>query len=107
MPREKDITGVSPTKAETGYGYIEALENLDGNCRVSRIKKFIEKPSKELADKFLKDKHYFWNSGIFLFKASVILKELKRFSPEIVDYCSKSLSQNKKDLDFRRINQNF
>jgi len=99
--------GVSPTKAETGYGYIEALENLDGNCRVSRIKKFIEKPSKELADKFLKDKHYFWNSGIFLFKASVILKELKRFSPEIVDYCSKSLSQNKKDLDFRRINSEF
>ena len=99
--------GVSPTKAETGYGYIEALENLDGNCRVSRIKKFIEKPSKELADKFLKDKHYFWNSGIFLFKASVILKELKRFFPEIVDYCSKSLSQNKKDLDFRRINSEF
>lgn len=99
--------GVSPTKAETGYGYIEAQEKLEGNCRVSRIKNFIEKPSKELADIFLKDKNYFWNSGIFLFKASVILKELERFAPEIVDYCSKSLSRSKKDLDFRRINSEF
>ena len=99
--------GVSPTKAETGYGYIEAQEKLEGNCRVSRIKNFIEKPSKELADIFIKDKNYFWNSGIFLFKASVILKELERFAPEIVDYCSKSLSRSKKDLDFRRINSEF
>ena len=60
------------------------------------------------AKKFIKDKRYTWNSGIFMFKAKAILSEINKFSPEIISCCEKSLNLSKKDLDFTRIDvQNF
>ena len=97
--------GVVPTKPETGYGYIEANDLITENLNTSSVKKFIEKPNKELAEKLFRDKHYLWNSGIFLFKSSVILKELKKFEPELVNTCKKSLLKSKKDLDFIRLDK--
>ena len=70
--------GVKPTSPETGYGYIEAINNIKNNClETVQINRFIEKPNKEMAIKFIRDERYFWNSGIFLFKVSTILKELE------------------------------
>ena len=66
--------GVIPTKPEPGYGYIESELNLDKeNIKGSKIKKFIEKPNKDLAYKLFSSKKYTWNSGIFVFKTKVII----------------------------------
>ncbi len=68
--------GAVPTRPETGYGYIEH----DEACNVLSFK---EKPDIEQAKKYVESKHYLWNSGMFCFKASVYLEELKTFAPEI------------------------
>tara|TARA_A100001388_G_scaffold73192_1_gene51924 strand:- start:18901 stop:20358 length:1458 start_codon:yes stop_codon:yes gene_type:complete len=95
--------GIVPKSAETQYGYIESSERIFGEIKSSNIKKFIEKPSKEIAEKLFKNEHYTWNSGIYLFRASTILKELNKFAPFIVEICQKSLEGSKKDLNFQRI----
>ena len=97
--------GVIPNRPETGYGYIECFDKLSKEKTSSKIKKFVEKPDLELAKTLIKDSHYLWNSGIFLFKASTILKELKKFEPEIVKICDESLKKGVDDLDFFRINK--
>lgn len=73
--------GIQPTSAHTGYGYIETGEPLgDGVFKVCAFK---EKPSREIAEAYLKAGNYFWNGGIFLFKASAMLDELSRCAPDI------------------------
>ena len=75
--------GARPTRPETGYGYIQVGEPLDGGP-VRRIERFVEKPDRETAERFLAEGAYLWNSGMFLFGASRYLEELERFEPEIV-----------------------
>ncbi len=100
--------GIIPTSPETGYGYIESFQKLNiETLEGSDIKNFIEKPKKNIAEQFLKDKRYSWNSGMFVFKASVILKELETYSPEIVKHCSDSIKNVVSDLDFLRINEDY
>ena len=96
--------GIVPHGPETGYGYIQSYDDLFRNSS-SKIKRFIEKPKLEVAREFIKDKHYFWNSGIFLFKASKFLEELEKFEPETVKICKESLKKGKSDLDFFRLNK--
>lgn len=98
--------GVKPYNPETGYGYIESEEKLSDQVKESRINKFIEKPQKEVAKELIKDNHYTWNSGIFLFKTSTIINEFLRFEPKIVKLCRDSLKESSKDLSFQRININ-
>ena len=98
--------GIVPTSAETGYGYIKSSPKMTGDGEFL-IEKFIEKPKKELAQELIKDKQYTWNSGMFLFKSSLILNELKKYYPEIIEICKKSIEQKNIDLDFQRINQNY
>ena len=98
--------GVNPTSPETGFGYIKAKECLDYEKLVaSEIDSFIEKPDKDTAKKLIKNKKYSWNSGMFLFKASVVIKELETYFPNILKYCKESLKPELKDLDFQRLNQ--
>ena len=97
--------GIIPNKPETGFGYIESFDELSNNTTSSKIKKFIEKPEIEIAKNLVKDKHFYWNSGIFLFRASTIINELKKFEPKIINICSESLRKGKEDLDFFRINE--
>ena len=101
------IFGVMPTSAETGYGYIESHNEISGQNTSSKVKRFIEKPNKTIAKKFIKDRHFSWNSGIFLFKASIIKNEIKKFNQKIITTCEKSLSLKSKDLDFIRIHKNI
>ena len=98
------IFGVTPTNAETGYGYIESYEELSEKNTSSKVKKFTEKPNISLAKQFLMDKHFSWNSGIFMFKASTIIKEIERLDPEMLRICRESLIEGEKDLDFQRLN---
>ncbi len=93
--------GVVPKHAETGYGYIQCGEELvSGGYRVTR---FVEKPDLVTAQGYLAGGDYYWNSGMFMFKASVYLKELAEFGPDILDVCKKSLEARQKDLDFIRV----
>ena len=64
--------GIKPTYPETGFGYINSVDN-----------RFVEKPDAELAKKYVADGNYYWNSGIFMFKSSVLLKETSKYAPEI------------------------
>ena len=100
--------GIIPTSPETGYGYIKTEQSiiLDSGEPLD-VSKFIEKPDKESAEKFISNDHYLWNSGMFMFKASKILKELKQFAPEIVNYSEKAFEKNIMDLEFKRINKEF
>ena len=100
--------GILPTSPEVGYGYIKSKEALSKLQIVgSKIECFVEKPNKEKAQIFLKDKKYCWNSGIFMFKASLILEELNNFSPELVQNCNLSLNKKLYDLDFQRLDRDF
>ena len=93
--------GVVPDKAETGYGYIEA--NINNTDDYYSIKSFTEKPSQKNAKKYLDSVNYLWNSGMFMFKASVFLSELEKFEPEILSACKKSCTTKNIDSDFIRI----
>ena len=97
--------GIQPNTPETGYGYIESEKEISDKSRFSNIKRFIEKPTKDIAEKFIKNKYFSWNSGIFLFKASTILNELLKYEPDIFDICKKSLKNSSLDLNFRRIDK--
>lgn len=70
--------GIKPAKPETGYGYIKT--ELSGY----KVEEFVEKPDLETAKKYLKAGNYFWNSGIFMFKASTILKEMQLHAPDVL-----------------------
>ncbi|HCS8576920.1 TPA: mannose-1-phosphate guanylyltransferase/mannose-6-phosphate isomerase, partial [Escherichia coli] len=94
--------GIVPTKPETGYGYIKKGEQVKNS--VFKVNSFVEKPDLETAKNYLEQKCYLWNSGMFMFKASVYLDELKKFRPDILAACKESLSSASTDLDFIRLN---
>lgn len=76
--------GITPTRPETGYGYIKAGMPIGADSVVLRVDRFVEKPDRATADAMLKAGGYYWNSGMFLFRADRILDELKAHEPEIL-----------------------
>ena len=74
--------GVVPRWAETGYGYLE-LEPEPGPDGVRRVRRFVEKPSAEDADRFVEAGNYLWNAGIFVFRGTTLLSILERLQPEL------------------------
>ena len=98
--------GIIPSCPEIGYGYIKSdMPYTDNENEGQNIIEFTEKPNKEKAEKFIKDKRYTWNSGMFMFKASTIIEELKKFTPEIINTCKVALETSKHDLDFDRLDK--
>lgn len=78
--------GIKPSYPETGYGYINVTQNkIEKGYKVN---KFVEKPNEKVALEYIADGNYYWNSGIFMFKASVLLEEISMHSPEIYDLLS-------------------
>lgn len=78
--------GLKPNRPETGFGYIKlgtALEKIDGSHTSYMVERFVEKPNKETAESYLESGDYFWNSGMFAFKASTILDEIKKLMPDL------------------------
>ncbi|MGH8261270.1 MAG: mannose-1-phosphate guanylyltransferase/mannose-6-phosphate isomerase, partial [Steroidobacteraceae bacterium] len=95
--------GIVPTAPETGYGYIQrdgAPGTRDG---VHPIARFIEKPSADRARELVASGDYYWNSGMFLFRARRYLEELARFAPPIAQACQAAFRGAKSDLDFTRV----
>ena len=98
--------GVQPDAPETGYGYIRlGREVEEGRGKLFEVEAFVEKPSKELAIGYLADGRYLWNSGMFLFKASAFLAELKQFAPEILAAAEQAVAEGRDDLDFFRLDR--
>ena len=108
VKRGKLITfGITPSKPETGFGYIESEKELDDyNLKGEKIINFIEKPDLEKAKKLVCDKRFSWNSGIFFFKAEVFLQEILKYKANIYELCKKSLLSKTLDLDFQRLDAN-
>ena len=94
--------GIVPDEANTGYGYIKrGLRQGFGFV----VDKFVEKPCLKVAKDYINSGEYYWNSGMFLFKASCYLQELKRLRPDIFEACRLSMLETKPDLDFTRVNK--
>jgi len=94
--------GIEPNEPHTGYGYIKRGEQKDAGFAVDQ---FIEKPSVEIAENYVSSGDYYWNSGIFLFKTSKYLEELKNFRPDIYEACESSVADMQTDLDFLRVDK--
>lgn len=95
--------GIVPTVPETGYGYIKCgvkLPHGEGGYTVDR---FVEKPDLTTAESYLSSGNYYWNSGMFMFKASQYLEELKKHRPDILEACEKAFSVAQVDMDFIRV----
>ncbi|MGD9332317.1 MAG: mannose-1-phosphate guanylyltransferase/mannose-6-phosphate isomerase [Desulfobacterales bacterium] len=99
--------GIVPTAPETGYGYIAqgALLPPCAQERAYAIEAFVEKPDRATAEAYLSSGNYLWNSGMFLFRASVLLAEMRRLVPAMVSACEKALAEGREDLDFYRLDQ--
>ena len=114
--------GITPSRPETGYGYILAGKELAGKelageelageelageersaaGRAAAVAKFTEKPNRETAEKLIAQGGCYWNSGMFLFRASAYLEELATFRPDIHEACSAAVAGERRDLDFHR-----
>ena len=103
--------GIVPTSPQTGYGYIKRGDafaqttDLEASTAGFIIDKFVEKPDIDTAQAYLESGEYYWNSGIFMFKASVYLTELHRHRPDIYSACEQALASPLMDLDFTRIDK--
>ncbi|MBE0596401.1 MAG: mannose-1-phosphate guanylyltransferase/mannose-6-phosphate isomerase, partial [Desulfuromonadales bacterium] len=125
--------GIAPTAAETGYGYIKAgpaleltqtarakgsdlhpappvvltqnskLKTQNSVLSAFSVAKFVEKPNAETAGRYLQQGGYYWNSGMFMFRASVFLREMEEHAPEILAACIKAYTGAHRDLDFTRL----
>ncbi|WP_115584547.1 mannose-1-phosphate guanylyltransferase/mannose-6-phosphate isomerase [Xanthomonas dyei] len=93
--------GIKPTAPETGYGYIKAGTGTGATA----VERFVEKPDLATAQGYLASGEYYWNSGMFLFRASRYLEELRKFHPAIADACQKAWENGKRDADFTRLDK--
>ena len=103
------IFGIIPTYPATGYGYIKSQDLLKNkNINARKVEKFVEKPDLKTAKSLFENKNFLWNSGMFVFKANDIIKEIENFAPKIIRDCKESLKNSSKDRDFLRIDrENF
>ncbi len=92
--------GIEPTRPETGYGYIQVGEHIDGE--INRVKTFTEKPDLELAKVFLSTGEFFWNSGIFLWSADSIRKAMRAYAPDIAAVFDSTPDDTYLDADAER-----
>jgi mannose-1-phosphate guanylyltransferase len=94
--------GIVPTQAHTGYGYIKRGNNVSDSSGYD-VNAFVEKPDPQTAANYVESGEYYWNSGMFLIKASRYLQELQKYRPEIFNACKKALEHTTHDNDFVRL----
>ena len=93
--------GISPKHPETGYGYLQVLNDFSQDQL--KVKKFIEKPSRDIAEKMLIQGNYLWNSGIFLFKAKDLIEAFKVHANNLLDPVKTAVEKRMKDLNFEKL----
>lgn len=99
--------GIVPDHAASGFGYIKKGDALDAQKDLFKVDQFVEKPDEERAKKFLDTGNYFWNSGMFMFRAQRYLDELAKTEPDMLRICQESLETVDHDLWFCRIQEPF
>lgn len=92
------VLGITPDRPETGYGYIKAADD----SAMPAVARFVEKPDLETAQRYLAEGHYFWNSGMFVLRASTWLKALQRFRPDIAEATRAAWADRAADAKFVR-----
>jgi len=97
------VFGVDPRWAETGYGYIERAEPLEGAQGCFRVASFVEKPELEIARRLVASGRHSWNSGVFLLGARAFLEELERLEPELAAACRAAAGACTDEAGFRTI----
>jgi mannose-1-phosphate guanylyltransferase/mannose-6-phosphate isomerase len=97
--------GVTPTGPEPGYGYIERGADLEGDGSVYSVSRFVEKPGTGRAAKMLMSGNFYWNSGIFVFKAAVYLTELMSLCPDVYAACQSAMKTADRNHGFLVIQQ--
>jgi len=95
--------GMAPTAPETGYGYIQRGEPISGLEGAFKVSAFKEKPDAATAASYLADGGFFWNSGMFVFRADVLLKEIEALAPAIMPAVREAVAKSARDLDFIRL----
>ncbi|AOR67563.1 mannose-1-phosphate guanylyltransferase/mannose-6-phosphate isomerase [Burkholderia stabilis] len=98
--------GITPTEAHTGFGYIRRGPALADGRKAFKVDAFVEKPDAATAERFVKDSGYYWNSGMFMLKASTYMEELHRHAPEIAHQVELAFASAKHDHDFLRLDAN-
>ncbi len=97
--------GMRPTAPETGYGYIAQGTALPGLPGAHRLERFIEKPDAARAAAMLAEGGYLWNSGMFVFRAGVMLEEMQNLAPEVLAAAQAAIAARRADLDFIRLDE--
>ena len=95
--------GITPTYAETGYGYLELLSKTTVDTEVEKVARFVEKPNLKNAERMLKSGNYLWNAGIFLFRARDMIDAFATFNPTTLNLVTASVLEAKVDLGFLRL----
>ena len=95
--------GIVPDMPETGYGYINAGDSIADHCY--SVAGFVEKPDRATAESYIEQGSYYWNSGMFMFKASTYLAALERLRPDMFEACHNAYNKAERDLDFIRIDE--
>ncbi len=93
--------GILPCYAETGYGYIKKGQSIGAHAFC--VESFVEKPNQQTAEEYVSSGDYFWNSGMFMFKASVFLRELNLYRPDIYEACLQAWQHKKDSGEFIQI----
>jgi mannose-1-phosphate guanylyltransferase len=96
--------GIVPTAPETGYGYIKRGDARGAQTGFT-VAQFVEKPNLTVAQEYLASGEYYWNSGMFLFRASTYLAELKTLRPDMFSACEQAMAATQADLDFIRVDK--
>jgi len=100
--------GIVPKRPETGYGYIKKGDCLkQGHGEVVKIDSFVEKPNLETAVKYVESGDYCWNSGMFMFRASSVIREFERYRPDMLAACKDAVGSGYEDLDFFRMSRDI
>ena len=92
--------GIQPTRADTGFGYIKA--HPSDRPEVHDVERFTEKPDHATAERFLKEGDYYWNSGMFVWRASVILAEIREHLPAVYDVIQAILAESRETGSFQK-----
>ncbi|KVA43199.1 mannose-1-phosphate guanylyltransferase/mannose-6-phosphate isomerase [Burkholderia cepacia] len=95
--------GITPTEAHTGFGYIRRGTVIADGKQVYKVDAFVEKPDASTAERFIANGNYYWNSGMFMLKASTYIEELHRHAPEIARHAEIAFASAKRDNDFLRL----
>lgn len=96
--------GIKPDRPETGYGYLRADNSEYGS--ILPLAAFVEKPDLSTAEQYVESGRYFWNSGMFLFRATQLIDEIKKYAPNMLEACQRALSAASSDADFIRLEEN-